>query len=197
MGTTQISLTTEWQASPQDGGARVFVPALARFPPDLAELMALLPVCDINGELLATLASVGGTAPPDLVAGLFCADPFLDIGEMAPAMGRAGIGQVANYPTIQLIDGAAGTGFDLVGYNLDTELTVLARLKDEGFEPLAYVTSAAAAAATLDRGFRRLVHHPGMAPARGERAAAVRIEQLAAARGSEVLRHQSDMAARR
>lgn len=190
MALQMIAVMTAWDDAPQLGRMRVFVPALARFPPALRELMALLPVVDLNQALLSALGEAGRVPPADMVAGVFAVDPFLDRAGLVAALRARGVGRVANFPTVQSFDGATAAGFDVVGYDLRAELALMAALAEAGFEPLVYVAGVQAASAALAAGFRTLVYHPGLEPLRGERAVFAQIEQMAAQAGAALLQHQ-------
>ena len=167
----------------------LFVPALDRFPPPLRALMGLLPVCDINGALIAALAHAPAPVPAHVVAGLFAADPFLDTGELTAVLRRSGLAAVANYPTLQLLDGATGQGLAAVGYHARSEFVRLQELAAAGFEALAYVTSPQAAEEALACGLSAIVLHPGPAGGAPPRAAATRIRAIADRAGARILRH--------
>ncbi len=179
---------------PAATGRAVFVPAIDRFPPPLHELMGLLPVCDINGALIAALAAAPAPLPSHVVAGLFAADPFLDTGELTAALRRAGLAAVANYPTVQLLDGATGQGLAAVGYHAGSEFVRLRELAAAGFEALAYVTSPQAAEEALACGLSTLVLHPGPAGGAQSRAGAARIRAIADRAGARMLRHGASAA---
>ena len=184
-----VTLATDWSALAGAEGPALFVPALARFPAAVRELMALLPVTDINGSLIRTLADAPGQAPGSTVAGLFAVDPFLDPGELRAALRRAGIGRVANYPTVQLFDGATAAGFEVVGYDVRAEFALLRSLADSGLDPVGYVTSPAIARIALDAGCRTLVVHPGLGPGSRLRGSSDQIAELAAESGAALYRH--------
>lgn len=170
------------------GERQVFVPALDRFPAALRELMGVLPVCDINASLMAALAH--RAMPRHLVAGLFAVDPFLDVRELATALRRAGLSEVANYPTVQLLDGATGDGLAAVGYHARAEFMRLKEFMAAGFEALAYVASPHAAEEALALGLTRIVVHPGLQPGM-TRASLARITALAREAAAELLLHRS------
>lgn len=179
-----------WPSPGADVADRVFLPALARFPAELRELMGLLPVVDINGGLLAALRAHSGEKAGRTIAGLFATDPFLDRKEMAGALHGAGFARIANFPTVQLFDAGTAAGLAGVGYDLEAELAILQEFAVAGFETVAYVTTPAAAALALERGFMCLAFHPGLSPVRGERATLARIERLTEEAGAELLRHR-------
>lgn len=140
----------------------VFLPALAPFAPQHWPLVGLLPVLDINGALAAALASRAPfrTSPP--IAGIFAADPFLRLADLAETLRRAAVTQVINYPTVQLYDGETTAALASVGYRAEAEFRLLLRLAERGFAPIACVTSRDAADLALALGLRRMVLHPGL-----------------------------------
>ncbi|MBX9752542.1 MAG: phosphoenolpyruvate hydrolase family protein [Roseococcus sp.] len=161
---------TLWPVASLDGlrparrAQSIWLPALAPFPPHLWPLVALLPVLDINGALAAALEAQRPfrTAPP--IAGIFACDPFLRPTDLAAGLHRVGIRAVVNAPTIQLFDGETAAELGSVGYRAEAEFRVLLRLAERGLEPIACVTSRAAADLALGLGLRRFLLHPGLTP---------------------------------
>jgi predicted TIM-barrel enzyme len=127
-------------------------------------VVSLLPVLDINGALAAALETQRPfrAAPP--IAGVFACDPFLRPTDLAARLHRAGIREVVNAPTIQLFDGETAAELGSVGYRAEAEFRLLLRLAELGLEPLACVTSRAAADLALGLGLRRFLLHPGLTP---------------------------------
>jgi hypothetical protein len=142
----------------------IWLPALAPFPAPLWPLVSLLPVLDINGALAAALEGLRPfrAAPP--IAGVFACDPFLRPADLAARLHRVGIREVVNAPTIQLFDGETAAELGSVGYRAEAEFRLLLRLAGLGLEPLACVTSRAAADLALGLGLRRFLLHPGLTP---------------------------------
>lgn len=180
-----VSIEVVTSLAAEAAGARLLVPALARFAPEARALAGLLPIVDINGALLAALDDVDlggaeGVGREALVAGVFAADPFLHLGELAGRLLEAGIAQVANYPTLQHVDGAAGRGLAAVGYDMRAEFAVLLELERLGLRPLACVASFAAAECALGMGLGRLAFDPGPSG----NAPSLRLERLASEAGA-------------
>lgn len=147
----------------------LFMPGLAGLEgPDL-DLLALMPVCDVNGALAEALEGrapwTPGAAP---VVGLFLLDPFLRVNDMAAALRRAGIGRVANYPTIQGFDGEAARSLASVGFSPAAELEALRAFAALGFSTVGFAAGAAAARELAAAGAEAVVLHPG--PGGGEEA---------------------------
>jgi predicted TIM-barrel enzyme len=182
-----------------DAGLIIAVPGLADFAPAERELAAMLPVADINGALVAAAAAFATvhafarasgekTDSSEVCAGLLMVDPFLVIGDLVAALQDGGFRAVANFPTVQLLDGAAGVGLAAVGYDLSAELRQLASLAARGFTPHVYVTDAAGARAALDAGFRDLVFHAAFRPAAEAEEALLPVRALVSAAKSARLR---------
>lgn len=163
-GQTRSPIASLEGLRPAQRAHSIWLPALAPFPASLWPLVSLLPVLDINGALAAALegqAPFGG-APP--AAGIFACDPFLRPTDLAAGLHRVGIREVVNAPTIQLFDGETAAELGSVGYRAEAEFRLLLRLAERGLEPIACVTSRAAADLALGLGLRRLLLHPGLTP---------------------------------
>jgi predicted TIM-barrel enzyme len=142
--------------APHESEIAVHVPALARFPVHLRDLCAMLPVADINGALFAALEAGLRPAAHEAV-GLFLTDPFLNGQDAARRLKEAGVGAVANYPTMQALDGASAEGLASVGHSFAQECVQLAAFADHGFRLVGYAASAGAARALARLGADRLV----------------------------------------
>lgn len=146
------------------GGPMILAPWLSALPPAQADLLSLLPVLDINGAVFDALEGVQpAPAAPPVIAALFCADPFLRVRDAAALLRAAGITGVANFPTIQVIDGTAARGFDSADLGAAREGEVLARLAAQGLTVTGFVLSAETGLRLLDQGASALVVHPGPA----------------------------------
>lgn len=148
--------------------ARIFAPWLAGLPAARRDLLALLPVLDVNGAFSAALGDTapdGETAPRSahagMIAALLCVDPFLRVRDITALLGANNISGVANFPTIQIIDGVAALGFDSADLGVRREAQILARFADEGLAVTGFATSADNGLRLLDHGASALVVHPG------------------------------------
>lgn len=169
-------------------GDYLLAPFMAEVAPAHRELVGLLPVADVNA---AALAGLRAASPPGgrAIAGLMLVDPFLRLRDATLALSAAGVMAVANYPTVQLIDGETARVFDSAGAGVVREIAVLTAFREAGFETVAFAASLDTARAMLRHGPSRLVLHPGLALADWrERAAA----SLAVAHMIPVLRDQCD-----
>jgi hypothetical protein len=97
------------------------------------------------------------------VASLMLADPFLRVRDAACVMSTHGIGRVANFPTVQLIDGQTAHAFDSAGVGTRREIEILAAFRSAGFQTVAFACGIEPARAMLRDGASTLVLHPGVA----------------------------------
>lgn len=181
-------------AGPPEGdvqGDVLLAPFMREVAPAHRELVGVLPVSDVNAAMLEVLRA-GLSAPPGggrTIAGLMLVDPFLRLRDVTLALSAAGVAAVANYPTVQLIDGETARVFDSAGAGVAREIAVLAAFRKAGFETVAFATSLDSARAMLRHGPSRLVLHPGLALADWRERAA---SSLAIAHMIPVLRDQGD-----
>jgi predicted TIM-barrel enzyme len=158
----------------ETAGERLFCPALHGHPPDHAEYLALLPVQDSNGRLLAALAELREGVPEGVCAGLLAVDPFRPAGPFLVALRRAGVRAVGNFPTTALFDGETGETLRGVGLGPEREATFLAQAAEAGFSVTGFAADTATGRRLRAAGAARLVVHPGAAtgnPARDAEAA--------------------------
>lgn len=146
---------------------QIFAPWLAHLPAAQRDLLALLPVLDVNGAVFNALQDTqpearAGLARPDVVAALLCVDPFLRVRDVVSLLRSAGIAGVANFPTIQIIDGVAARGFDSADLGLRREAQMLARFAEEGLSVTGFCTNAENGQRMLEHGASVLVVHPGL-----------------------------------
>ncbi|MDD7971642.1 phosphoenolpyruvate hydrolase family protein [Roseinatronobacter alkalisoli] len=139
---------------------QIFAPWLAELPVAQRDLLALLPVLDVNGAICTALNG-GQAARPGVTAALLCVDPFLRVRDMAALLKAAGIGGVTNFPTVQVIDGVAALGFDSADLGAHREARMLARFAEEGLAVTGFATTAQNGQRLLDHGATALVVHPG------------------------------------
>jgi len=152
---------------------QIFAPWLEGLPAAQRDLLALLPVVDINGAMVAALDDTRTpqtgpsntrrvSAQPGVIAALLCVDPFLRVRDLAALLKAAGIAEVTNFPTIQVIDGVAARGFDSADLGMQREARMLAGFAQEGLAVTGFATSAENGRFLLDHGATALVVHPGL-----------------------------------
>ncbi len=146
--------------------AQIFAPWLAQIPAAQRDLLALLPVLDVNGAVFNALKGAHSDpqplARPGISAALLCVDPFLRVRDVVALLASAGIGGVANFPTIQIIDGVAARGFDSADLGLRREAQMLARFAEQGLSVTGFCTTAENGQRMLDHGASVVVVHPGL-----------------------------------
>ena len=145
-----------------DPADAVFLPGLCGLEGPHLDLLATLPISDVNGTLMAALNDpllwAKHAGPP--AVGLFLADPFLRLPDIAARLRRVGVRRVANYPTLQAFEGETARALASVGFALGTELDGLRALAAEGFEIVGFA-SGAATARQLSAFATTVVLHPG------------------------------------
>lgn len=171
----------------------VLAPWLAALPRQGRDLLALLPVLDVNALGLAALPNQPGETTKNAIAAVFCADPFLRVRDAVQLLRAAGIGKVTNFPTIQIIDGSAAHGFESAGLGTRREAEILREFAQAGFEITGFATSAENGAVLARQGVHALVLHPGPASQDWRMRAAAGRELGQAIRS---LRHLSDLPVR-
>jgi predicted TIM-barrel enzyme len=171
----------------------VLAPWLAGLPVPGRDLLALLPVLDVNARAFAALRALPQVAGQNAIAALFCADPFLRVRDAVQILRAAGISRVTNFPTIQIIDGAAAHGFESAGLGMRREAEILGEFVRAGFAVTGFAGSAESGALLARQGVGALVLHPGPAMADWRvRTAAARD----AAQALRSLRHLTDLPVR-
>lgn len=79
----------------------IVLPPLRRAPGLPAELSGLMPSRDHNGDLLLAIERMSHCLPADRpVIGMFAADPFLRIDQLAGRLAQKGYRDVANLPSV-------------------------------------------------------------------------------------------------
>ncbi|HSK38367.1 MAG TPA: phosphoenolpyruvate hydrolase family protein [Arenibaculum sp.] len=177
------------------GKLRLFCPALDGHAPDKAEYLALLPVQDSNGRLLAALAGLHEDDLDEACVGVLSVDPFRPPAPFLAALRRAGVRSVANFPTACLFDGETGETLGRLGFGLDREAAFLEHAVREGFSAIGFAMDAVVGRRLREAGAARIVVHPG--PATGDvlrdagaaEAASGAVAALKAQSGGEVFVH--------
>lgn len=147
-------------ASPDESGF-ILAPFLTGMAPAHRDFLPLLPVSGVNEATLEALKR--GPIKSRAIAGLLLVDPFLRLRDARLALAEAGISRVANYPTVQLIDGDTARAFDSAKVGAAREVDALAAFGKAGFETVAFAATLPTAQAMLPHGPSMLVLHPGLA----------------------------------
>jgi hypothetical protein len=157
--------------------AYVLAPWLAGFGAPHREVVGLLPIHDVNGLTLAAAASI---RDPRAIAGLMLADPFLRATDIAASLSNSGLGWIANFPTIQIVDGETSRAFDSAKLGVQREIDMLAQLASRGIGIIGFAASGDVARRLAAAGAAAIVIHPGLATSEWrERAdASLRVEKI-------------------
>jgi len=158
----------------ESGFQEIFAPWLDGLPVPQRDLLALLPVLDVNGAIVAALSDAGTSrggpvtlgaralpVQPGVIAALLCVDPFLRVRDLVALLKAVGVTGVTNFPTIQVIDGVSGLGFESAGLGVQREARMLASFAGEGLAVTGFATTAENGRRLLDHGATALVVHPG------------------------------------
>lgn len=145
-----------------DPADALYLPGLRGLEGAHLDLLATLPISDVNGALMAALDDPlpwpkEAEAP---IVGLFLGDPFLRLSEATARLKRAGVRRVANYPTLQTFEGETARALASVGFALGVELDGLRALAAEGFQVVGFA-GGAATARQLSAFATSVVLHPG------------------------------------
>lgn len=146
-----------------DGAPFLYAPWAEALSPLSVDLLALLPIVGINDAFEAhphEPSARQGMA--NAVACMMAADPFIHVPHIARRLRSAGIGAVANFPTVQLMDGETGRALDAGRCGIKREFEFLGEMANSGFSITTFVATHGdirhAAALRSDR----IVVHPGI-----------------------------------
>jgi hypothetical protein len=158
--------------TPESPERQILAPWMDLLPADQRDLLSLLPVADVNGALFAALGGLERVMPtpappgatrPGTIAGLLCVDPFLRVHDVLRLLSAAGISEIANFPTIQVVDGTTARVFDSADLGVKREFRILAQFARAGLSITGFATTIEAAERLLEIGVGELVLHPGPA----------------------------------
>jgi predicted TIM-barrel enzyme len=134
-------------------------PAMAGLPSGSASALALLPTHDANRDLFRVIEG-HEAAPAELCAGVFAADPFLGLAEAFRRFVRAGIGRVANWPSVGLYDEPFRRELSSAGLGYEREIDFAMRASAAGFILTATAFDQATATRMIDSGAEQILLHP-------------------------------------
>jgi hypothetical protein len=147
---------------------RAPAPWAAGVEPTQAELLGYAPTTDVNGSVLAALRQTGSRERGARIAGLFLADPFLQVEDIARQLRRLDVASIANLPTVQLIDGEAGRALERTRHGRSNEFERLRAFKALGFAIFAVAFDRDMLDACLTLAPDAVILHPGFAAVRPE-----------------------------
>ena len=140
--------------------------------------LALLPIHDWNGVLLAD----AGVHPPlradNTSACVFAIDPFHRTRDILEELRRCGYRWVTNFPSTEAIDGEMRATLDDLGFGREKELQFIEDAAAFGFAVAAFATSNGSAAAMIERGATLLVTPAGSKISVGSLPSAVPVIEL-------------------
>lgn len=142
----------------------ISAPWLRALPVGNPDLLSLLPVVDLNAAAMRALdPPARGIERGGVFAALAMVDPFLRPRDAVSRLRRAGISGVANFPTMQIVDGETARAFEGAGARTTREIEVLEAFTTEGFRTIAFASGADAAREVARTRPTMMVLHPGVA----------------------------------
>ncbi|AWJ90489.1 hypothetical protein Sp245p_12170 [Azospirillum baldaniorum] len=162
-GRLDVQIVSALRPWAETSDERLFCPAFGGHPVDRAEYLALLPVQDSNGRLLAALAEAPDAVPEGVCVGVLAVDPFRPVGPFLKTLRRFGVRAVANFPTTALFDGETGETLRGVGLGAEREVSFLEEAARGGFAVTGFAADADIGRRLRAAGAGRLVVHPGAA----------------------------------
>ena len=146
------------------GETYISAPWLRSLPVGNPDLLSLLPVIDLNAAAMRSLEPpTRGIDRSGVFAGLAMVDPFLRPRDAIDRLRRAGISGVANFPTMQIVDGETARAFEGADARTTREVQVLEAFLAEGFRTIAFACGPDAARLIAQTRPTMMVLHPGVA----------------------------------
>ncbi|MCF3934868.1 phosphoenolpyruvate hydrolase family protein [Acuticoccus sp. M5D2P5] len=148
-------LTAHWPPARAVDDLAIYCPALAGLPDAIAPWLAILPVHDANAVLLEALEGAAFSAAPTRpdFAGVCLVDPFRQRRKVLQAVIDAGIGGIANLPTVATFAGPVLGDLEALRVGLDRELDGLTEAAAMGLATAAVVTDRAMLSRAEQGGF--------------------------------------------
>ena len=134
------------------GETLFFIPAISGLPPELAAVLACLPIANVNGTLFGELARSPELAKEVDFACVLAVDPFYDGLRLADELMLAGVKGIANYPFLGFLREGVFDAMSDSGFNFTRELNCLATAKKRGMKVAAFVCTLSQGLAALDIG---------------------------------------------
>lgn len=172
-----------------DASHFLYAPWADTLSPGNVDLLALLPIIGVNDAIETDLSEQDTGEPAvmqNAVACMMTADPFIHVPHVARRLRSRGIGAVANFPTVQLMDGETGRALDAGRCGSEREFEFLGEMAKSGFSITAFVSSLNALRRATELQCSRIVVHPGlpMKDWRLRAAAALQAGEIIKAAGS-------------
>lgn len=163
------------------GADYIAAPWLRVLPAGNADLLSLLPVANLNAAATRWLnPPAAGAHRSGVFAAMALSDPFLRAKDIVAVLRRAGVAGIANFPTMQIVDGDTARAFDSAGVRTGREIEMLEAFAAEGFRTIGFACGAEGAREMARIRPTMMVLHPGVALAdwRQRAAAALSLQRL-------------------
>ncbi|WP_439406561.1 phosphoenolpyruvate hydrolase family protein [Bradyrhizobium sp. DASA03076] len=153
-----VNIATELATVPDETpeSVTIYCPSCRGLKGISFESVALLPIHDANGRLLAELRH-SIHSPRQIFAGILALDPFRRHVDILKTLESAGCSGIINFPSVTAIDGEMRISLEDLGYGITTEIDLLRTAVAHGFRALALVDSFAMAQEALVVGASGLV----------------------------------------
>jgi predicted TIM-barrel enzyme len=138
-----------------------FLPAMLGLAPRVVDVLACLPISNVNAELIATLSSRPEKARAVDFGCVFAADPFYDSGRLSDDVLALGVDGIANMPSIGFLTGPFSDAMTASGFDFEREMHCLRTAKRRGLKTAAFVRSLPQGVHALDQEPDLIVVHPG------------------------------------
>lgn len=139
----------------------VLAPAFRGVTPNLADLMALLPIRAVNQRILAETA-VGIPPGFHVIAAVLCVDPFINGEVLYRSLAEHGVAGVINLPSVAIADDQMKKALEVARLSVEEELASLAAARRFGLTPTAVIFSHVDALRATALGIETFVLHPGL-----------------------------------
>jgi len=150
------------ERAPSDDDTYVFAPSLRTLPAGFPLVIATLPVCDWNGELLRSLDEIEPVAGARCYAAVLMIDPFTLWEDVADALMEKGFCGVVNFPPAALVETSSEASSE--EHLNAAELERMRWFAENGFGLVLTSTNLdAPAAKLLQRQPEAILHVPAMA----------------------------------
>jgi predicted TIM-barrel enzyme len=138
-----------------------FLPTMSGLPPRVVDILACLPIGNVNAELIATLSCRPEKARAVDFGCIFAADPFYDSGRLSDDVLALGVAGMANMPSIGFLTGPFSDAMRASGFDFEHEMHCLRTAKRRGLKTAAFVRSLSQGIHALDQEPDLIVVHPG------------------------------------
>jgi predicted TIM-barrel enzyme len=142
-----------------EGEICFFLPAMSGLAPKVVDILACLPIANVNGKLMASLSRRESARLVDFAC-IFAADPFYDPERLSDDVLSFGVKGVINLPSIGFLTGPFSEAMNASGFDFRREMHCLRAAKRRGLRTAALVWSLEQGSYALEHGPDVLVIHP-------------------------------------